>query len=503
MFEIKNRKDILEFILYIENHFSVNQWKYNDIYIWPYLRIELFNYLIKKSEYKAELLLNENIPIRSRSAGRKSILNRFVNLLHNLLFSVKYLLWVRDLEKRDFLFVGSEAHRVRHKNLSYNRFFDTLIDKYNIQSRSSFLEYGPETDELKANANISINYNTGLIYFRAFYAVKKRIGLTKNQNKKNLEGYNDFLSFLSSSENTTQFSETYSIKELRNLFFQIDFYSEFHNDILKKIKPLRLFILCYYGLDIMILTATANKLGIYTYEMQHGPQTLIHLAYGNWSKVPEGGYEMLPRNYWCWDEFSKNAIDSWTLKNGLYLSFIGGHPWLEYWKEKEHNYKNSQIILYTLQPMPLTIKDLFPDKLLSFIKNYKYKWYLRLHPRQLDNMDQIKAFLKEADVLPLVTIDVATNDPLPQLLKNSLLHVTNFSGTILESYFFNIYTVLIHPIGEDSFKEIIKEGKAMYIDPKSYDFELKLKGVLDEIEKRERRITNSTVDLFDTGSLFK
>ncbi|MBC8883212.1 hypothetical protein H9X57_06700 [Flavobacterium piscinae] len=122
-------------------------------------------------------------------------------------------------------------------------------------------------------------------------------------------------------------------------------------------------------------------------------------------------------------------------KNSDYSVKVIGNPWIEYWKAKEVNYKHKNYILYSLQPNPLTIIQLFPESVLSFIKNNPYKWFVRLHPRQLNEIDKIKSFLASKGVLDLVNLDDATSDPLPLLLSKATLHVTHFSGTIIEASF--------------------------------------------------------------------
>lgn len=47
---MQNRVDIKDFILKIEHDFPVNNWKVDDVHLWPILRIRLFFYLIDKIE---------------------------------------------------------------------------------------------------------------------------------------------------------------------------------------------------------------------------------------------------------------------------------------------------------------------------------------------------------------------------------------------------------------------------------------------------------------------
>jgi len=104
---------------------------------------------------------------------------------------------------------------------------------------------------------------------------------------------------------------------------------------------------------------------------------------------------------------------------------------------------------------------------------------LRLHPRQLNEKPAIEKFLKEQNVLHLVTIEAATNDPLPQLLANARIHLTHFSGSTIEAALFNVYTVLLNELGVASFPDLIAKKQAVFLDPMDVAFANNFKGILE------------------------
>ena len=69
--EFKTREDIKHFILEIERMFPVNDWKFDDIHLWPYIRINLFlnlcgDGLMKKSNlsgFTKNKSIQKSIPI--------------------------------------------------------------------------------------------------------------------------------------------------------------------------------------------------------------------------------------------------------------------------------------------------------------------------------------------------------------------------------------------------------------------------------------------------------
>jgi hypothetical protein len=71
---MQNRIDIKNFIVQIEQNFSVNEWQVNDIYLWPIIRIKLFFYLINKIEFEHKSLQNDTkTSIKKAHLIRKSL----------------------------------------------------------------------------------------------------------------------------------------------------------------------------------------------------------------------------------------------------------------------------------------------------------------------------------------------------------------------------------------------------------------------------------------------
>ncbi|MEZ4838943.1 hypothetical protein [Flavobacterium sp.] len=481
---IKNRVDIKDFILEIEKKFPVNHWKVGTINLWPYIRIKLFFYLINTLEQKE---------VSNKTIKKNNIIERFKIIFRNVRAMFRYLKWMRTLPKKDFLFVGADAHRVDYKKARFNRFFDTLIETHEIEARSIYFEYGIDSKK---------QYNQQSIYsfseaLKGYVFFKK---ISPNSLEVTLNQYDFFLIFLGKDKLFEKFVKVYSRERLIN-WASKEFYPKvmFFKRALTAIKPKKVLILCYYLEDIFALTTAANQLNIETIEMQHGPQSDVHLAYSNWFSIPDSGYDMIPKNYWCWDIGSYNVIQNWVKSNQNYSVKVIGNPWITYWKAKEVNYKHQNYILYSLQPSPLTINQLFPESILNFIKNNPYKWFIRLHPRQLNEIGKIKSFLKNKDVLSLVNIDDATTDPLPLLFSKATLHVTHFSGTIIEASFFNIYTVLLNEIGVFSFQDLISSQKAVYLNPNDVNFQPKLDAVIQQNNylPRDKNVTSFQGNLFE------
>jgi hypothetical protein len=481
---MNNRAEIKDFIVGLEKKFPVNSWKVNSIHIWPYIRIKIYFYLINSIEK----------PLFSTQVKKsKSRIDKLKSLYRNIRSVFFYLRWIKSLTQKENLFVGADAHRVDYKNSRFNRYFDVMIEKYSIQKTSIYFEYGKNTKK-QYNSDLIFTFSEAL---KGFLFLNK---LVKTPKDLNLEGYDSFLNFLKKDKLFERFTNIYSIEMVAQWAVEV-FYLKvlFFQKVLRIVQPKKMVILCYYLEDIFALTAAANQLKISTIEMQHGPQPNVHLAYSNWSSLPESGYDMIPKNFWCWDQGSYTVIQDWTKNNQNYSVKVIGNPWIDYWKAKEMNYKHQNFILYSLQPSPLTIEQLFPESILNFIKSNPHKWFIRLHPRQLNEMGTIKSFLKCKGVVELVNIDEATYDPLPLLLSKASLHLTHFSGTVIEASFFNVFTVLLNEIGIFSFQDLISAQKAVYLNPDDSDFQQKFNAIIQQKNNlpRDKNVTSFQENLFE------
>lgn len=464
---MKNRVDVKNFILQIEQDFPVNNWKINDIHLWPILRIRLFFYLINKLENT-----KKNSNLQKRTNFKAGFFQKIIRLIEKKLTQYKdtvhYFFWHFKLPERENIFLGSDSHRVDYKNSRFNRYFDVLIEKEQLHGNSLYFEYGSDLKN-QYNKDLIFKYDKPLKGYLSLKGTYKKINTS-------LDGYTNFLDYLSKQELFHEFvkqnkqeSIVYWFKKyfgLKILFFL---------KVLKKINPQKIVILCYYSDTIYALLVAANRLGIETIEMQHGPQTDIHLSYGSWTCVPNEGYDVLPRNFWCWDNYSKEVLEKWISKNKKYAVKVVGHPWVEYWKNNEKEYFEKDFILYSLQPNPITLEQLFTPTILQLIKETDIKWFIRLHPRQLKELDSIKSFLKEKNVLHNVNIDNATYDALPILLSNAKKHITHSSGSALEASYYGLKTILINEIGLKSFPHLIDTKMAIFIDYKEDSFYIKMK----------------------------
>ena len=272
------------------------------------------------------------------------------------------------------------------------------------------------------------------------------------------------------------FSEQFSEQGLLNQFSKLIYPKIiFYREILKRVKPKTAYVLCYYCNSTQPFLIAAKLEGIKVIEMQHGVQSSLHLAYGNWTNIPEKGYINFPDVVYNWDENSSQIISQYMGKDKNVATKIIGNPWIKYCENLPNDLPKGYI-LYTLQPT-LSYEDSFPDTIINFIKNNDIEWFVRLHPRQLNDIELFKNFLEEKDLLDKVKLDKADSEPLPLLIANCKLHITHSSSVALEAKILNKKSVLFSEIGRDYYPEIIAEKSAFYL-PLDNDFEHNLLKIL-------------------------
>lgn len=477
---MNSREQIREIIIQFEKKYPVNEWQIDGLLIWPYLRMKLFFNLRSEFEYNKKkpkniVLKNENR--NSILSYLKKIARSILKLSTRIWYTLKFRFLLRKklstLPKKDFIFLGANSHRINFKGYRFNRYFDTYIEENNLENNYFYYEYdNPIEGDLFKPENI-IRFNDLIYQLKKTYYPKHSL--------KEAKSYNEFLNDLENNNFTSNFSSQFDIKRISNDINFIIRLSKIFEKFLIHTQAKKVHVLCYYSSNVFAFILAANRLGIETIEMQHGAQTNTHLAYGSWTKVPSNSYSLLPKTFWHWDEDSSATVKSWSKDIDGLKSIVVGNPWLNYWMNTKENYDYTNFILYTLQPKPYGVDRLFSESMIKLIKNSNFKWFIRLHPRQ-DNKQEIIECLYKNKLFEVVEIEKATNDPLPLLLKNCRLHISNSSGTTIEAEIFNKKTILIDEIGEIYYQDIINRKNAIYLPGNAKDFYRKVDNYINNFK---------------------
>lgn len=482
MKHIETLEKIKDYIIEIEQDYPVDQWTINGIHLWPYIRIKLFIDLLVNDK------ANKKLPPKSNNNISKNPFSIFFKLLKVIPAFIRLQLFYTKLKPKKNLLFGAHFHRVVHNGNYFNRFYDSIIDHYNLQNEVYVIEYARIYDNIYNKKAV-----IPLIKILKDYKLVNKLTrkFSKNEPVINLKDFDNFYNKLSSYSinlNRTKVSR----KDLIKWVNKVESLEQFYNQVYKKVKPLNVVFLGYYGYDdLYAALILANKLNIKTIDFQHGPQTNVHMAFASWLKIPDSGFNTMPVEFWNWDEKSKQNIDEWAAQTSNIKAKVVGQPYIPYWLAnlKNHN-SDEKVILYSLQTSPL---NLFTPKLISIIKKTKYKWVLRLHPRNNTPIAEIEEFLIENGIEKQSIIQDPIEVPLPKVFSNSIFHITNYSGCLIEAQMMGVPTVLIHNLGFEVFQLYIDDKSVFYLDQEEKNFEPKLFKLIEEFEKGNNKANSKEV----------
>ncbi|MDN3595035.1 hypothetical protein [Zunongwangia endophytica] len=455
----------------LENKFPVEQWCISGIYVWPYIRIKLYLFLLSEQINRDK----ENKVDKTSSISRKKIKNRsFKKTVKLLKAIISHEIFFSKLQRKKIVFVGSHFHRIQEQGFAFNRFFDSMIKSNHLENEVYFLEY-QKIIANSYNKKVIINLQKRIDAFRnidtAFKSKKKSF-----ENDSELYKYDSFL-----KEVTKEFIKVESLnleaKNLRNWVKKINSLSNFYIRFFKKVSPDKLIFCGYYAWDNLYAAIySANKLNIKTIDFQHGPQT-NHMVFSDWFKIPESGYNLMPKEYWVWDQESKLNIEKWSADKKDIIVKIAGHPYLQYKKTNDKSVKSA--VVFSMQTFPL--ERMIPKEIITLMKNWSYKWIFRLHPRNSFSISEIENFFDNFGVdRHIYDLELPNEKSLPETFSIAHLHFTGFSGCTLEARSLGVPTILIDPIGSDFFKEYFDEKLIFWLSPKSDDFFEKSTQILND-----------------------
>lgn len=465
-------------ILFYEQHFDVDQWLVNDVHIWPYIRIKLYflllTNLIDVDETKCK---KEDMVVKRESF---SVLKK-VQLVFSLIISFfKNEYFFFRLKSKKIIFFGSHIHRVKHKEYYFNRFFDSMVDSHNIQDEVYMVEHQKVYDK-NFNQKAIISLAEKLRDFILIQKIKNRF-ISKVNNTLILEDYKIFLEQLNKdipNANTLNISEdhlTIWAKKINSLAI-------FYNKMFAKIKPEKIIFPGYYGWDNLYAAVyTANKLKIKTIDFQHGTQSDVHMAFSAWTKIPAKGFNLMPKEYWSWDEKSKVCIDHWAKTTSNIVTKVVGQSYLEYWKLRNTNLdSNKKTVLYSLQLMPLTI--MFTEAIAFVIQDSRLLWEIRLHPRNEFSIEEIEKHLESFGVdKSKYNIHNAREIPLPEIMSKTAIHVTAFSGSLIEAKMMGVPSIIISSIGKEIYEDYIDDKLVFYLNQNEITFKSDFLSLCDSLK---------------------
>jgi len=473
----KKRKDIVDCFVRAENSLPVSKWEYQSIKLWPLIKICIF-----WTQYGG----NEQIS-QKKTSLKSAIITLLSALKADVIISF-FAYKTTRIPKTDILFSGYSGHRTVWREQFFNRYFDPIMDSlYDEMGLETLLcEYETKEDIEYYKEQRVVEVNGFRKYFR-FLSSKPQLEL------QNLEGYDDFIADLLS---VITIEEKTLVKKIIDQIEEVLCWKLLWNKVLQEAKPKMVFVLCYYNIKMSGLILAARELGIQTVDMQHGGQGDLHVAY-NYENIPEEGFNMLPHYFWVWDNHSEQNLVK-NISGTGHHAVLGGNPWITFLQNQDFNVElgSRKIIIYTLQTI---FNQILPDYIIDAVKNTpsNFCWWLRLHPRASEKQkDDLKDLLSQHGLLDAIKIDDSKEIPLPAILAKATVHLSHFSGSVIEASLMNVpLNVVVGDEGKQFFFDLIQKDEAVYYDPAT-DCPLhvflkdKLSQRLDAVENRQDKLVS-------------
>ena len=459
-----NLKDIITKINSCENKLDLKSINYINFNPWPFIRLEIIHRLHKNNN------LNHTTQKNYKSKKKLSKINILINSFY------KYIKDPIKKEKIDILYFTRKSElQDKIDEKLFNRYSDTLKYFFDEQYKIKVLE--TKDNELDTKNDL---YNDDVTYVDFLIKIVQ----IKIKFKKFFRLYPSFeLSSINDLINS-EFEFKLNTSEVENNLFLIYELSLMFENILKKVEPKVVSLVCFYRPDAMAMSLACHNLGIKIVEYQHGAQNDNHLMYTNWDNIPKKGYELIPDTFWMWGDINKQRIDNWATKTTKHKAIVGGNMWLTYNKNNsigeiiEKIYNDKLTILVSLQG-----DSYIPEFFIKFIETFgsNYNWYFRDHPRIPISNKTKSVFEKYA----FKNFSTTSCYNLYSLLKVVDVNITGFSTVAFEAQSFDKPTIFIHKNAKNGFKGLLEKDGLNYVDTI-----LALKDTLDRIKLYKLKIKN-------------
>lgn len=252
----------------------------------------------------------------------------------------------------------------------------------------------------------------------------------------------------------------------------IEAFASMYSILLRRTLPRVVYLVCFYGSERFAMLLAAHRLGIRTVDIQHGYSGDLHWAYARWSKMPAGGYDLLPRYFWCWSDDERRTMSDWADRSGgAHRVLVGGNLFANMWREggsalvyrydtevraELARHVGRVAVLYAANGLETDEQLCRLARVIRATAGEMF-WYYRLHPcRSPDAQRVAEIFAREG--ASTIEISQATKLPLYALLRHVSLHVTESSTTVIEASDFGVPSVLHGTVEAPSFAQYVASG---------------------------------------------
>lgn len=438
------QQEIKHILNHIESHYRVNEWVLEEVEIWPLIRVRLWYAL----SYKSLELSNDD------SIQHQSKLNQLIRVLKSpflwLFNSLKdYRASFFRIPKGDILVLGDGVSFTKIQEKYFDKFADSMANILDDHALKTVrLDTTDQYLTPRARPSYFVQAMLDSINLRSLLEAKLK------KSDFELQDFDDVYNYV------RQFSEEQLFdKSLIHLrVVKINKLEAFFKKVLAKGKFKAAMSVCYYSDFGFALNLACKRLGIPSYDLQHGVQGVNHGAYGAWLNVPQQGYNVLPNYFLVWSQKEKDTISAWSKNTTNHESLITGNLLANVWSRLLRNSteKKNELISNLNSSNPNILLTLSWDvsgedqigNVLTVIKSTQeqYNWMIRLHPSMMSEKETIESMLKSNGILKY-ELNKSTELPLFTVLELSDYHITHSSTCVIEASYFNVPSMIVSEYG--------------------------------------------------------
>jgi hypothetical protein len=416
-----NLQEIVDLCGRLESEFDTSQWSFEDIDVWPLVRYELYNrnfYMYRRA---------------AEERGHPTHLDRARRVLRGAGQSIRTASTnVFKPRETDVVFYSDGVSFSDLAGTSIDRFIDPLVDAIAGSYRSEvWVPFGHASRVRSSGIDVQGWIDAAnLAGYAATTGLRSPAPAEFERASRRASELHPEIRFPTWAQLVTSARYVAICAGLYKVW-------------LRRCGARVGFVVCYYGGERMAFVWACKQLGIPSVDLQHGYAGTAHWAYSNWQNIPRRGFALLPTYFWTWGETERDHIRKWSDRSaGWHQPIVGGVPSLLEWThlsqraaEVDRRVKsrigNKTAWVYTLNGYET--RELL-ERLASLVAaSPDVFWWIRLHPAAPQQQPEVLDAMRRISKSDNWDVETASAVPLPALLRNATLHVTEASSSILDA----------------------------------------------------------------------
>lgn len=420
-------KELVGFILKLEDEFKLLQYEINGVKVWQYQRHRTF------------LTLARQVGLYTQAHTKKNNFRELVSAAPSLFYYSVFSNPLSGNYNKDIL-VFSAGRKVKVDGKYIDIYSEYLVNKlpensYEIIEELYLNKHLPAEKRVRKHQDFQQVRTTIKSKLSSFKFSGEQVEFIERIEEKIKSGLNAEI----------------NLKRLLltgYLTFKYDY--EFYDKLIRKRKPKQIFLVCSYVYKLALISA-AKKNGVETIEIQHGTIDKFHLAY---SFPGQSTIDYFPDKIYFFGEYWKNCM-TFPIKEENKIVY--GFPYFQQQKGKYASIeKKRRSILIISQGTIGKNLSKFLRKSTELLHDYQITY--KLHPGEYDRWKADYPDLVKFSEQENVTVIDNNNTSLYTFLAESEYVIGVYSTAIYEALAFNCKVMCIKLSGIEYLEDVIEKG---------------------------------------------